>query len=69
MVSENKSMVAVVINFENKIINIPDVYNSKEYNFNGTKNFDKNTGYKSKSMLVIPLINHEYEVIGVIPIY
>lgn len=28
--------------------------------------FDKNTGYHSKSMLVIPLINHENEVIGVL---
>lgn len=64
--SENRSMVAVLSALENKIINIPDVYNSVEYNFNGTKNFDKNTGYKSKSMLVIPLINHEHDVIGVI---
>jgi HD-GYP domain-containing protein (c-di-GMP phosphodiesterase class II) len=64
--SENRSMVAVLSALENKIINIPDVYNSAEYNFNGTKNFDKNTGYKSKSMLVIPLINHEHDVIGVI---
>ncbi|MDZ7818175.1 MAG: HD domain-containing phosphohydrolase, partial [Aliarcobacter sp.] len=64
--SENKSMVAVVSALENKIINIPDVYYSKDYNFDGTKNFDKNTGYRSKAMLVIPLTNHEYEVIGVI---
>uniref|UniRef100_UPI004047886B HD domain-containing phosphohydrolase n=1 Tax=Aliarcobacter sp. TaxID=2321116 RepID=UPI004047886B len=64
--SENKSMVAVVAALENKIINIDDVYNTKEYNFDGTKLFDKNTGYSSKSMLVIPLINHEHDVIGVI---
>ena len=63
---ENKSMVAVVSALENKIINIPDVYIEKTYNFDGTKNFDKSTGYRSKSMLVIPLINHEGDVIGVL---
>lgn len=63
---ENKSMVAVVSALENKIINIEDVYNTKDYNFDGTKDFDKQTGYRSKSMLVIPLTNHENDVIGVI---
>ena len=63
---ENKSMVAVVSALENKIINIPDVYHEKTYDFDGTKKFDKSTGYKSKSMLVIPLMNHEGDVIGVL---
>lgn len=63
---ENKSMVAVVSLLEKKIINIPDVYNDQEYNFNGTKEFDKKTGFRSKSMLVIPLTNHEDDVIGVL---
>lgn len=64
--SKNKSMVAVVAALENRIINIPDVYNNEEYNFQGTKDFDKTTGYESKSMLVIPLVNHEEDVIGVL---
>ena len=63
---ENKSMVAVVSALENKIINIHDVYHEKTYDFEGTKKFDKSTGYKSKSMLVIPLMNHENDVIGVL---
>ena len=63
---ENKSMVAVVSAVENKIINIPDVYIDENYNFEGTKKFDASTGYRSKSMLVIPLINHEKDVIGVL---
>ena len=64
--SENKSMVAVVSALENKIINIPDVYDTECYNFEGTKSFDESTGYTSKSMLVIPLTNHENDVIGVL---
>ncbi|NVJ53794.1 MAG: GAF domain-containing protein [Campylobacteraceae bacterium] len=64
--TKNKSMVAVVAALENRIINIPDVYNNKDYNFQGTKEFDKRTGYESKSMIVIPLVNHEEDVIGVL---
>ena len=62
----NNNMVAVVAASSKKIINIPDVYKTDEYHFNGTIKFDKSTGYRSKSMLVIPLINHEDEVIGVL---
>lgn len=64
--TENKSMVAAVAAIEKKIINISNVYNSKEYNFDGTKTFDKITGFHSQSMIVIPLTNHENEVIGVL---
>ncbi len=63
---ENKKMVAVVSALENRIINIEDVYYDKTYDFEGTKKFDSNTGYRSKSMLVIPLTNHENDVIGVL---
>lgn len=62
----NDNMVAVVCANEKRIINISDVYKTKKYNFMGTKTFDKNTNYRSKSMLVIPLINHENDVIGVL---
>jgi len=62
----NKSMVSVVSALEKRVINIEDVYTTEHYNFAGTKNFDKKTGYRSKSMLVIPLINYEDEVIGVL---
>jgi HD-GYP domain-containing protein (c-di-GMP phosphodiesterase class II)/ribonuclease BN (tRNA processing enzyme) len=62
----NENMVAVISALDNKIINILDVYNNEEYVFEGTKRFDKATGYRSKSMLVIPLVNHEEDVIGVL---
>ncbi len=63
---ENRQMVSVVSALEKRIINIPDVYNCKDYDFEGTKKFDSSSGYKSKSMLVIPLVNHEEDVIGVL---
>lgn len=49
-----------------KVINIPDVYSVDGFDFSGTKQFDKSTGYRSRSMLVLPLANHEEEVIGVL---
>ena len=64
--SLNNKMVAVVCANEKRIINISDVYKTTKYKFDGTKEFDKKTSYRSKSMLVIPLINHENEVIGVL---
>ena len=62
----NNKMVAVVCANEKRIINILDVYKTRKYKFDGTKKFDNTTKYRSKSMLVIPLINHENDVIGVL---
>lgn len=64
--SLNNKMVAIVCANEKRIINISNVYKTTKYKFEGTKEFDKKTKYFSKSMLVIPLINHENEVIGVL---
>jgi len=50
-----------------KMLNIDDVYDlpkDSEYSIN--KSFDEKIGYRTKSMLVVPLQNHVDEVIGVI---
>ena len=57
-------MVAATSVIEDRVINIEDVYDAKDFNFDGTREFDKSTGYRSKSMLVIPLKNHENKIIG-----
>ena len=62
----NKAMVAVTCALENRLINIADVYKTDGFSFEGTKAFDQGTGYRSKSMLVIPMKNHEHEIIGVL---
>lgn len=49
-----------------KVVNIADVYHSEEFDFKGPMNYDKITGYYTKSMLVIPLENHAGESLGVI---
>lgn len=63
---QNRHMVATVCALDGYIINIPDVYMCKEYDFDGTKAFDETTGYHSQSMLVVPLKGHEENLIGVL---
>lgn len=43
-----------------------DVYETKDYDISGTLDFDSKSKYRCKSMLTIPLKNHEEEVLGVI---
>ncbi len=64
--TKNRSMVAVVAVLEDSVINIPDVYDTDKFDFSGTKLFDQKTGYRSQSMLVVPLKNHEDIIIGVL---
>ncbi|MFT4631348.1 MAG: HD-GYP domain-containing protein (c-di-GMP phosphodiesterase class II) [Candidatus Azotimanducaceae bacterium] len=47
-------------------INIEDAYDSEAFDFSGTKKFDEGTGYRSKSLLTIPLKNRQEHVIGVL---
>ena len=49
-----------------QVVNIPDVYHSELFDFSGPKQFDEATGYVTKSILVIPLINRGDNVIGVL---
>ncbi len=47
-------------------INIADVYHAKGFDFSGTRKFDQQTGYRTRSILTIPLKNHHNEIIGVL---
>ena len=64
--SFNKANVSAYAAISGETINIADVYHAQGFNFEGTKKFDQNTGYRSKSMLVAPLRNHENDIIGVL---
>jgi len=48
-----------------KVVNIADVYNCEEFDFSGPKRYDSMTGYRTQSMLVIPIENNEGDLIGV----
>jgi HD-GYP domain-containing protein (c-di-GMP phosphodiesterase class II) len=47
-------------------VNIPDAYMAEGFDFSGTKNFDRKTGYRSTSLMAVPMRNHENELIGVL---
>lgn len=61
-----KENVSAYVAISGKSINIPDVYEYEGFDFSGPRNYDKMTGYRTKSMLVVPMENHEGEIIGVI---
>jgi HD-GYP domain-containing protein (c-di-GMP phosphodiesterase class II)/ribonuclease BN (tRNA processing enzyme) len=64
--SPNECMVAALCALNKKPILIEDVYADKDFNFEGTKTFDAATGYRSTSMLVIPLLGQHQTLIGVL---
>ncbi|PIQ96241.1 MAG: hypothetical protein COV67_10575 [Nitrospinae bacterium CG11_big_fil_rev_8_21_14_0_20_56_8] len=61
-----ESNVSAFVALKGISVNIPDVYDTDLFDFTGPKKFDKSTGYRSKSMLVVPLRNHENDIIGVL---
>jgi len=62
----NLSMVVTRSVIEGRPINIVDAYNTEGFDFSGTYDFDKSTGYHSQSFLAVPMKNHENDVIGVL---
>ena len=60
------SMVVTRAVLEDETINIHDAYHAEGYDFSGTRKFDQQTGYRTKSLLTIPMKNHEGDIIGVL---
>jgi HD-GYP domain-containing protein (c-di-GMP phosphodiesterase class II) len=48
------------------MLNFDDVYDAEGFDFTGTRRYDEANGYRSQSMLVIPLEDHENNIIGVL---
>jgi HD-GYP domain-containing protein (c-di-GMP phosphodiesterase class II) len=64
--ASNYANVSAYVALSGEVVNIPDVYHAEGFNFEGTKQFDHHTGYRSQSMLVAPMRNHENAIIGVL---
>jgi HD-GYP domain-containing protein (c-di-GMP phosphodiesterase class II) len=62
----NNSMVVAYAVLHDQTVNIADAYTEQGFDFSGTKSFDRQTGYRSKSFLTVPMKNHEDEIIGVL---
>jgi HD-GYP domain-containing protein (c-di-GMP phosphodiesterase class II) len=64
--AENHANVSSHVALAREVVTIEDVYCAEGFDFSGTRRYDAGTGYRSQSMLVIPMENHEHEVIGVL---
>ena len=62
----NLSNVSAYAANTGQLVNIPDVYEAEGFDFTGPRLYDKATGYRSRSMLVVPMKRREGEVIGVL---
>ncbi|MCD4783070.1 MAG: HD domain-containing protein [Candidatus Eremiobacteraeota bacterium] len=63
----SRENIAGYVAASGQILNLEDAYRipeDKPFRFN--KSFDKKTGYRSKSMLVVPMIDVDKDVVGVI---
>ena len=60
----HETNVAAYVTIHRRMENIPDVYNSDKFDFSGPCRYDQLTGYRTRSMLVIPLLNNRDEIVG-----
>lgn len=58
-------VVTSAVHFDHTI-NIPDAYHAEGFDFSGTRKFDQQTGYRTRSILTIPMKNHMGDIIGVL---
>ncbi len=63
--ANNNNVCAYVAN-TGESVNIPDVYEVEGFDFSGARRFDEFYKYRSKSQLVVPLKDHQDEIIGVL---
>lgn len=64
--SPNHANVSSHVALTGEFVNIPDVYEAEGFDFTGPRKYDQATGYRSTSMLVLPMKNHEGDIIGVL---
>lgn len=62
----NDSLVAAYAAIHLQTVNVVDAYTEPNFDFSGTRRFDERTGYRSQSMLAVPMKDHEGTVIGVL---
>lgn len=62
----NHQNVASHTGLTGKMINIADAYDVEEFDFSGTRAFDKQFGYRTRSVLTIPLMTEFGELVAVL---
>ncbi|MBC8246873.1 MAG: GAF domain-containing protein, partial [Deltaproteobacteria bacterium] len=62
----NKESVSGYVAVTGETLNIEDVYTDQKYRFEGPKQYDRRSGYRTTSLLVVPMQDHEDQVLGVL---
>jgi len=62
----NTSAIAAIAAAKGEIINVEDVDECENYDFSAAKIMDEHIGYRTSSVLTIPMKNHQGELNGVI---
>ena len=62
----NESALVSIAATRGKVINIKDAYHVEEYDVTAAKEMDKKNGYRTKSVLTLPMNNHENDLTGVL---
>jgi len=65
-VAMNEKNVCACAAIHRRLLNIEDAYSCDEFDFSGPREYDKLTGYHTKSILVFPLVSHEGKLVGVV---
>jgi HD-GYP domain-containing protein (c-di-GMP phosphodiesterase class II) len=62
----NRESVSGYVAVTGQVLNIEDVYTDPTYRFEGPKNYDRMTGYRTRSILGVAMKDHEDQIIGVL---
>ncbi|MCP4701885.1 MAG: HAMP domain-containing protein [Gammaproteobacteria bacterium] len=63
---KDESKISAYSAVHKKIIHEPDVYASRDFDFSGTKEYDNTAGYKTNTMLAVPLLDRMNNCVGVL---
>jgi CheY-like chemotaxis protein len=55
--ASNEANIATYCALHNALVSIPDAYKAEDFDFSGTRAFDQRTGYRTTSVLALPLQN------------
>lgn len=61
----NHSHIAAHTALTGELVNVPDAYDAEDFDFSGTRDFDRKFGYRSTSILAVPLKTDLGELVAV----
>ncbi len=62
----NLNHVCAYVYHHKQLVNIENVYEARDFDFSGARAFDLQSGYRTQSLLTLPLSNHAGDIIGIL---